>query len=152
MIPKVLARAVDEHLLSPCVATHLRVESLLLELALPCEADLLLRILCGDDAGASHFVPIKLGAYLPSRLALRKVPLSNNPIEWLHALANSVRAMDAISIYRLRFVIGEITELKTSASAVRLLQQSDRALTAISSLSLEMKEELNWECLLIPTI
>jgi hypothetical protein len=152
MISQALARAVDEHLLNPCERSLVRVDALLIEYVLPEEVEVLFRRLCNNERGFSSFVSNSFGTYLPSRLASRKCNLSNSPLDWLHALADAVRLLDAVSVYRLRFVINEIEALKGTAAVARVLQQSQRTLAALSRLNPDLKEDLAWESQFIPMV
>ncbi len=135
MISREVELAVDECLLDSCESNRLKVEALLSVSPLSKDTKSLIRSICDDDPLDVRLVPSETSSYLLSRLTLRGWQPAGNPTQWLYALADSVRGLDTIGIHRLRFVVSKINLLDHSASAVRTLQQSGRALAALSALS-----------------
>lgn len=143
MIGNDLALAIDEHILESSSRSARHLETLLAATVLPPLVGELIAALQKDVSISSPLTAVEAGAFVASRMVFKKCLLGQNTAGCMYALADSVKSADAVSIFRWRFIVNEIPELKRSNPGAQLLRQSERVLQAIASLSAE--SELKWE-------
>ncbi len=145
-----MARAIDEHLLCPCDATVERISALLTAVSLTPAVCALVAALRDNRPSSTSLTPVMVGPYLASRLIARRFSFADDRVGCLYALADAVKAIDAVSIYRWGFVLNELSGLRNVHAAALLLRQSRRFLDGIAALSPDMEEELQWERRVLP--
>jgi hypothetical protein len=145
-----MARAIDEHLLCPSGVTVERISALLSAEPLTPVVGVLVAALRDNRPSATSLTPASLGPYLASRLIARRFSLADDRVGCLYALADAVKSIDAVAIYRWRFVVNELSELRSIHAVAVLLRQSRRFLHGIAALSPDMEEELQWERRVLP--
>jgi len=95
----------------------------------------------------TDLTPVVMGAYLASRILLKRWKLKRDLEGCLYALADSVRSIEAVSILRWNFIIERLLESKGSNAAAQVTRQSVAVLDTISSMYLD--PELERERLLL---
>jgi hypothetical protein len=150
VIDSEIARAIDEHLLRPCDETAERVSASLAAVALTPEVCALVTALRDNHPSGTTLTPAMLGSYLASRLMSKSFSLADDHVGCLYALADAVKAIDAVAIYRWCFVVSELSALRDMHAAATLLRQARRFLDGIVALSPDMEEELRWERRILP--